>query len=76
MFSFLSQDVEQIEFDVLAEHRNWCPWVTPVPSLNANNPAEVVKKYPGWQILLHSLIQCSSSGRPSGQVGDVQQVCF
>jgi hypothetical protein len=53
--------MEQIEFDVLAEHRNWCPWVTAVPS--ARDTTENVQKSPGWKILLEHLVQFSSPGQ-------------
>ena len=53
--------MEKIEFDVLAEHRNWCPWVTAVPS--AKKIEENIQEFPGWIILLQHLIEATSPGK-------------
>lgn len=50
MSCFIAKDLEKSAFNVLAEHRNWCPWVAAIETSSHSDSV------PGWKMLLFELI--------------------
>ena len=44
------KDLEKSVFNILGEHRNWCPWVVAMEMQSHN------ESLPGWKMLLYELL--------------------